>query len=120
MTLLSILGIGGQGAKPTPTVLTGATAKLSAQHRDRLSGEVHGHTWAITAWVRAGGNALHLQDCLNKWACQYEGKCLPDRIAWGEDMAADVARFLRSEWWEPTKVFVGREKEGLFAEWVAA
>lgn len=117
MTLRSILGIGGRGARRMPTVLTGARVTLEAQHRDRISGNVHGHTWLITAWVRSGGNAQYLQAELSKWSCQYEGKCLPDRIAWGEDMAADVARHLRGEHWEPVRVSISREKEGLFAEW---
>lgn len=100
-----------------PTVLTGARVSLTADHRERGTGRVHGHTWTITAWQTEGGNALWLQDSLNSWASQYEGGCLPDRIAWGEDMAADVARFLTSEFSEPTRVEVTREKEGLFAEW---
>lgn len=117
MTLLSILGIGGRAAKHMPTVLTGARVTLEAQHRDRISGNVHGHTWIITAWVSAGGNAHYLQAELSKWSCQYDGKCLPDRIAWGEDMATDVAQHLSGEHWEPVRVNISREKEGLFAEW---
>lgn len=117
MTLLSILGIGGRAARHTPTVLTGAAVTLEASHRGRISGEVHRHCWRITAWVKAGGDALHLQAEMNKWACQYEGKCLPDRIAWAEDIATDVARYLQGLFWHPLRVVVSREKEGLWAEW---
>lgn len=119
MTLLSILGIGGRAAGHTQIDLrTGASVQLAAQHRDRLSGEIHAHKWTLTAWVRSGGDARHLKAGLSEWASQYEGKCLPDRIAWGEDMAVAVVQFLRGEGWEDVlSVSVAREEEGLFAEY---
>lgn len=97
MTLRSILAILGLGAKPTQTglrVLTGVSATLNATHRRRERGDVHPHTWDITVWVNPIGqvNAVHLRDDLNKWLSKFEGKCLPDNLAWAEDLAIAVAQ----------------------------
>lgn len=132
MTLLSILGIGGRAARHTPTVLTGATVILSADHRNQETGIVHAHTWKITAWVgrmRAGrfDNAIYLQKHMEAWRVRYSGKCLPDEIAWGENIAADVAGWLgqdvgRDEFvpmYDVRAVLVERDEEGLSAAWIA-
>lgn len=132
MTLLSILGIGGRAGRHTPTVLTGATVILSADHRNQDTGHVHPHKWKITAWVgpmRTGGfyNATYLKGCMAAWTELHSGKCLPDKIAWGENIAADMAEWLgrdigREEFcpmFDVRAVLVERDKEGLAAAWFA-
>ena len=129
MTLLSILGIGGRAAKHTPTVLTGATVILSADHRNQETGEVHAHTWKITAWVapqcRKTPDATSLHHWLEKWREQHSGTCLPDRIAWGENIAGDVVEWLEGDAYggvclfDVRAVLVERDEEGLSAAWFA-
>lgn len=132
MTLLSILGIGGRAARHTPTVLTGATVILSADHRNQETGDVHAHTWKITAWIgpeRTGcfNNAIYLQRDMEEWRERHSGKCLPDKIAWGEHIAADMADWLsrdigRDEYrplFDVRAVLVERDEEGLSAAWLA-
>lgn len=91
MTLRSILGSLGLAAKPTPTdlrVLTGVSATLNATHRSRDHGDVHAHTWEVTVWCVTEGqaNAVMIRNHLDKLLSRYEGKCLPDSLAWAEDL----------------------------------
>lgn len=41
--------------------MTGARAILKADHRDQISGEVHGHEWEITAWWRWTGASAEVR-----------------------------------------------------------
>lgn len=104
--------------------LTGATANLTANHRSRDHGDVHEHTWQITVWFETYNqtNALHLRSDLLNWIKRYEGKCLPDEIAWAEDMAKRIERDLTpdcdgySGWMGRIhSVLIERHKEGLLA-----
>ena len=129
MTLLSILGIGGRAAGHTLTGLsTGATVKLRAEHRDRVTGKVHSHTWQITALVDASRNrcptdATSVRRHLQRWVDQHSGTCLPDRIAWAEDMARDVEAHMEEDvgregyqpLFEVRAIVIEREDEGLCA-----
>lgn len=129
MTLLSILGIGGRAARHMPTVLTAATVILSADHRNQETGDVHAHTWKITAWVARQNyktpNATYLQHWMEKWREPLSGKCLPDTIAWGENIAADMAEWLGQNvsyegdtpLFDVRAVLVERDEEGLSAAW---
>lgn len=119
MTLLSILGIGGQGAKRMPTVLTGATSSLTALHRSRDTGHVHEHTWLVTVWVSGLPNAVDLKEKLDSVLSCFSGKCLPDRLAWAEDLAPEIAREMACMWdsYSVVRVEIVRPKEGLLAEW---
>lgn len=104
--------------------LTGVTASLTASHRSREHGDVHEHTWRITAWIKPyrQTNALHRRDELLEWIARHEGTCLPDEIAWAEDMARDVMEAMTPDWggysgWLGTVecVEISRENEGLLA-----
>ena len=129
MILLSSLGIGGRAAKHTPTVLTAATVILSADHRNQETGDVHAHTWKITAWVgperSKTPDATCLQHWMEKWREQHSGTCLPDRIAWGESIAADMVEWLQGNAYGGVRLFdvrtvlVERDEEGLSAAWFA-
>ncbi len=134
MTLLSILGIGGRAAKPTQNawrVLTAATVELRAEHRDQHTGRVHPHQWKITAWVRQSRgqtiNSIYLQKTMLEWIERHNGTCLPDSMAWGEDIARDMAVWLGQgigrdsivPLFNVHAVLVERPAEGLSAAWIA-
>jgi hypothetical protein len=131
MSLLAILF--GRSPQAAPRLLTAATVILSADHRNQETGEVHAHTWKITAWVgqeKWSGrieNAISLQRSMENWRERHSGKCLPDTIAWGENIAADVAGWLsqdigRDEYcpmYDVRAVLVERDEEGLSAAWLS-
>lgn len=122
MTLLSILGIGGRAAKHTPIILTGATSSLTASHRSRDSGDVHEHTWNVTVWATGQPNAVRLREELDRVLSSFSGKCLPDRLAWAEDLAAEIARDMACPWdsYAVVEVEIVRPKERLQARWTRA
>ena len=101
--------------------LTGVGATLKAEHRSR-AGEVHAHIWEITAWFYYDPSicALTARYDLEQVLKSYQGKCLPDRIAWGEDLAAEIARSLASEYRTPIQVDVVRHEERIYAKWASS
>lgn len=112
--------------KPTVRALTGVRATLSATHRNRSTGDVHGHTWSVTLWFRSATSrqacAVHLRNDLAKYLSRYEGKCLPDKLAWAEDLALAVLRDMTphpdgydGRLGEIVAVEISREREGLLA-----
>ncbi len=103
-----------------PKTLTGVGATLIADHRSR-DGQIHGHTWEITAWFeyRSGSDAKCLRFVLERILEPYQGKCLPDRIAWGEDLARHIALEIAGEYRAPVQVDVTRQAERIYARWVA-
>ena len=122
MTLLSILGIGGRDARPTQTVLSGVRSSLTATHRSE-TGHVHEHTWEVAVWVRSGDrritNAVHLRTELDKVLSTFSGNCLPDRLAWAENLAPEIARLMACNYdtYDVVGVEITRNKEGLCALW---
>ncbi len=100
--------------------LTGVSATLTADHRGR-EGRVHGHTWEITVWFDAARtfDAALARHCLDEVIQSYQGKCLPDRIAWGEPLAAEIARDVANDFLRPVQVDVTRQAERIYARWVA-
>ncbi len=130
MIVRSILEAVGLVAKPTRKglkVLTGVRAELTADHRSRDTGKVHGHTWIVTVWLHQGNNAVMVREHLASLVSHYDGKCLPDNIAWAEDLAAYIFHQMEcaaSGWgaWmqPPVSVEITREKEGLLARVEAA
>lgn len=109
-------------SKPKERRLTGARAILKADHRDQITGEVHGHEWEITAWWRWTGTSAEIRKHqLNETIKGLQGKCLPDRIAWGENLARHIADNMENGWsiGDPDCVLVEivRHKEGLLARW---
>jgi hypothetical protein len=55
-----------------------------------------------------------LRHSLANWLSVYEGKCLPDYLARGEQLAAAICREL-----ECKRVEVRRHAEGIYAEYVS-
>jgi hypothetical protein len=102
--------------------LTGARTILKAEHRDQATGVVHGHEWEITAWWRWTGTSAEVrQHQLNETIEPYQDKCLPDSIAWAENLASYIGRNMEHGWsaGDPDCVIVEvvRHKEGLLARW---
>jgi hypothetical protein len=89
---------------------TGVTAMLKAQHRSS-AGNIHAHEWEITAIWHKRRDALVARWDLNNSLSQYEGKCLPDRLAAGEDLAREIMHELGCN-----RVEVRRHAEGIYAE----
>jgi hypothetical protein len=118
-----ILAMLGAVEKPTQTALrTGAKSTLRAEHRSRETGEVHLHFWQISVWTDRQVDAVMLKKQLDNWVSRFEGKCLPDRIAWGEDMAGEIMDCLtdHSGYFgyiaNIDRVEIYRHNEGLYAE----
>lgn len=111
--------VGGRTRTPSKAeTLTGVGALLEAQHRSR-SGDVHGHTWDIMAWFSFDGHdALGARRELEQILAPHQGKCLPDAIAWAENLAPWIAG--QFEYRQPVCVTVARPDVRLFAQWRAA
>ena len=108
--------IAGMVGAHMPTGLkanSGATVLLNASHRS-AAGHIHDHTWEITAIRPECHDAMLLRYELSSWVCQYEGKCLPDNLARGEQLARAICLEL-----ECIRVEVRRHAEGIYAEFVA-
>ncbi|WP_288803940.1 hypothetical protein [uncultured Novosphingobium sp.] len=71
---------------------------------------MHGHTWEITAWWAGTPNALEKQAQLNLWLSSFDHGFLPDILAWGESLAARIAKDLGC-----CRVDVSRPLERIYA-----
>lgn len=108
--------------KPTNRQLTGVGAILSASHRDQVTGQVHGHTWEVTAWFRHDGTDQSIRKHqLDKMIATLDHRCLPDRIAWGEALAKHIGENMEYGWstGDPNLVAVdvNRPLERIYARW---
>lgn len=102
----------GAVAAPTPTdwnVLTGAGAVLCAAHRDR-TGNMHGHTWEVTAWWTGKPDALQKQAELNSYLSFFDHSILADSVTLAEDLSRRIAEDLGCE-----RVDIRRPLERLYA-----
>lgn len=96
-------------------ILTGVSAVLSAAHRDR-NGNMHGHTWQITAWWDAEPDAVQKQKELKEYLTIFDHHVLSDGVAWGEHLGKAILHGMKC-----VKVEVNRPLEGIYAvvEWPA-
>lgn len=115
MTALSTLESVGPDAAPTPSawkgeMLVGVSGHFSAAHKDTLTGDVHGHTWLVTAWFSQPGrsDARCHKAALDAVIALWDHKLLPDKMAWGEDIACAVATLANV-----VEVEISRPAEGL-------
>lgn len=94
---------------------TGASAIVSAAHRD-TAGNLHGHTWEVTAWWREGEDGVKLQRDLEHYLKVFDHTVLGDDIAWGEALAKSILIGLKC-----VRVEVRRPLERLYAmaEWTS-
>ena len=112
MTQVSTSGINGQAAAPMPSglsVLTGAGAVLSAAHRDR-SGNLHGHSWEVTAWWTGKPDAVAKQAELSSYLSFFDHSVLPQSVSLAEDLAVRVMEDLNCE-----RVDISRPLERVYA-----
>lgn len=120
MTLHSTLATDGQDDEPTPIawsggeMLTGVSGHFSATHKDRDTGKLHGHTWHVTAWFRnvCRSDARCYQAMLHTMLARLDHCELPDDLAWGEDIARQIAVLGGC-----TEVEVSRPAERIHARW---
>lgn len=116
------MGIFSKEPRPYVSIVSGVRGSLTAQHRSR-SGHVHEHTWEITVWFKGKDreivDATHVKQQLDDLLLSYSGKCLPDRIAWAEHLAGEIASSMYCQWDSHfvTGVDVLRHKEGLLVQW---
>lgn len=92
-------------------VETGVGFLLSCAHRDKKTGEMHGHTYEVTCWYRhIGDDAEQLRDFC-KFACRdLDHSVLPEDLAWAEQLATEVKRRTGA-----SEVIVARPLERLYA-----
>lgn len=97
----------------TVSAFTGASAIISAAHRD-TAGNLHGHTWEITAWWPEGTDGVELKQKLEQYLKVFDHTVLGDDVAWGEAIAKAVLVGLKC-----SRVEVRRPLERLYAaaEW---
>jgi len=97
-------------------VLTGVRSdSISSAHRDRLTGEVHGHTYFVKAWHDCPDNndAVVLQNHLKAMCAVWDHKMLPAELERGEDWAVAILRLSPPSCVE---VEILRDGEGLYAK----
>ena len=94
-------------------MLTGVAGHFSATHKSP-EGKWHGHTWYVKAWFRNKHrlDARIMQASLNTMLARYDHSELPDNLAWGEDIAREIATLVNC-----VEVEVGRPAEGIYANW---
>jgi len=91
---------------------TGVGAVLCAAHRS-VEGQLHGHTWEITAWFPSGADAFELQRLLVGFLAQWDHAELPAHLSRGEHLAAAIGQSLSM----CVQVDVSRPPERIFARW---
>lgn len=76
------------------TVDTGVGWHISASHRDRLTGKLHGHSWEVVAWHRCEdqNDAVILQEHLRGICKNFDHTELPPHLTRAEDMAAAILK----------------------------
>ena len=94
-------------------MLTGVSGHFSATHKSP-EGKWHGHTWYIKAWFRNKHrlDARLMQASLNTMLARYDHSELPENLAWGEDIAREIATIVNC-----VEVEVSRPAEGIYAKW---
>ena len=95
-------------------ILTTVKHHISAAHRAKGGGPLHGHTWRISVtWVYTGQCAEDLKMGIILACRNLDHNTLPDELARGEDLAQHLGQKLDAH-----RVEVSREAEGFGAEWV--
>lgn len=90
---------------------TGITTHICCAHKDE-DGGLHGHTWQITAWFVAGGDAEELREDLIRAAEVLDHKELLPPLHSGEGIAGAVLESLGTYC---LRVEVSRPLEGIHA-----
>lgn len=107
----------GKSKKLAP-ILSGVGAVLRAEHRNRTTGKVHGHEWEVRAWFYYDGTDAEIRKYQLEEALRpYQGTCLPDALAWAEQMVAWLAAVLNGGA-DCRRATISRHQEMLYAEWM--
>lgn len=88
---------------------TGVGSFFCAAHRD-VDGNLHGHTWEVTAWWDGMPNAVEKQELLNRTLKDFDHTIIPDEMAWGECMAQIFIKMLGCR-----KIEISRPLEKIYA-----
>jgi len=91
--------------------LTGVGWTFCASHRDPIRQELHGHSYEVIAWFKAGPDALVLQAKLRMALEAFDHKTLPDELTRAEALAGALMHLLEAE-----GVEVNRPLERLYAK----
>lgn len=94
------------------STMTGVGSYFCAAHRDRDTGQLHGHTWDVVAWFKTSKNAVTLQAELKAALQQFDHAELPEELAWGEAIGIKIIRLLN----DCIEVEVRRESERIYAK----
>ena len=108
-----------QSLRPNPRnwdygeMLTGISGHFSAAHKSP-EGQWHGHTWYVTAWFKNANrlDARIMQASVKTMLARYDHTELPDNLAWGEDIAREIATLVNC-----VEVEISRPAEGIHAKW---
>lgn len=94
------------------STVTGVGAFFCAAHRDKQTGQLHGHTWDVIAWFKSNKDAVTLQAELKAVLQVFDHTELPEELAWGEAIAVEIMRLLA----DCVEVEVRRESERIYAK----
>lgn len=73
--------------------LTGVGCIISAAHSDKKTGQMHGHSYEITAWYNGDTrDAVATQRHLQGICMSLDHTVLPPDLAWGEELAQTILR----------------------------
>ena len=92
--------------------LSGVGSFFCAAHRDKETGQLHGHTWDVVAWFKTSRNAVELKAELQDVLKAFDHKELSFDLSWGEAIATEIIRSLN----ECVEVEVRRESERIYAK----
>lgn len=70
--------------------LTGVGCVLSVSHSDPVRQELHGHSYEVVAWFRAGRDAVTLQEELRAVLSAYDHRTLTPDLSRGEALGAAI------------------------------
>jgi 6-pyruvoyl-tetrahydropterin synthase len=96
-------------ALPKANILTGVGSFFCAAHRD-LKGNLHGHTWEVTAWWSGTPDAVERQVALNAALKEFDHTVLDDSVAWGEKIGKALIQKLDCQ-----KIEISRPLERIYA-----
>jgi len=74
------------------TTQTGVGFLLCAAHRDRVTGNMHGHTYEVVCWFEDGHDAEKLQAHCARLCADLDHSTLSDSLAWAEDLIPEIKR----------------------------
>jgi 6-pyruvoyl-tetrahydropterin synthase len=102
------------------SLTTGVGGVISASHRDQRTGQLHGHSWEVTAWFKYDGtNEGTRRHTLDDVIKGLDHKILPDSLAWGEKLAEHIGESINRELERKVcvEVDIGRPLERIYAKW---